>query len=111
MVNRKLLDNMSKIMQSDYKSAVKTAIQNRKCPFFKFRNVLSRRSSSQNYQPQQPQQKRNYVAYRTREPTHAGPSDQGKEHNECKQLGEISPTKTKTALTFRSTSLRAQSKE
>ena len=30
MVNRKLLDNMSKIMQSDYKSAVKTAISNRK---------------------------------------------------------------------------------
>ena len=30
MVNKKLLDNMSKIMQSDYKSAVKTAISNRK---------------------------------------------------------------------------------
>jgi len=30
MVNRKLLDSMSKIMQSDYKSAVKTAISNRK---------------------------------------------------------------------------------
>ena len=29
-VNRKLLENMSKIMQSDYKSAVKTAISNRK---------------------------------------------------------------------------------
>ena len=29
-VNRKLLDNMNKIMQSDYKSAVKTAISNRK---------------------------------------------------------------------------------
>jgi hypothetical protein len=26
MVNRKLFDNMSKIMQSDYKSAVKAAI-------------------------------------------------------------------------------------
>ena len=29
-VNKKLLDNMNKIMQSDYKSAVKTAISNRK---------------------------------------------------------------------------------
>ena len=28
--NRKLLDNMSRIMQNDYKSAVKTAISNRK---------------------------------------------------------------------------------
>jgi len=30
VVNRKLLDNMSKIMQNDYKSAVKTAFSNRK---------------------------------------------------------------------------------
>jgi len=29
-VNRKLLENMSKIMSNDYKSAVKTAIENRK---------------------------------------------------------------------------------
>ena len=29
MVNKKLLENMSKIMHSDYKSAVKTALSNR----------------------------------------------------------------------------------
>lgn len=29
-VNRKLLENMSKIMSNEYKSAVKTAIENRK---------------------------------------------------------------------------------
>ena len=29
-VNRKLLENMSKIMSNDYKSAVKTAMSNRK---------------------------------------------------------------------------------
>ena len=33
IVNRKLCDNMKKIMLSDYKSAVKTAISNRKSIF------------------------------------------------------------------------------
>ena len=40
MVNRKLLDNMSRIMASDYKSAVKEAISNRKSPSFSKRNVF-----------------------------------------------------------------------
>ena len=39
-VNRKLLENMSKIMQNDYKSAVKTAISNRK-RFFLSSTMLS----------------------------------------------------------------------
>ena len=39
-VNRKLLDNMNKIMSSDYKSAVKTAISNRRYkPVVKFKLI------------------------------------------------------------------------
>lgn len=40
MVNKKLLDNMSKIMSSDYKSAVKTAISNRKSPIAHHTNSM-----------------------------------------------------------------------
>lgn len=40
IVNKKLLENMSKIMQNDYKSAVKTALSNRKHLHSPFMHVL-----------------------------------------------------------------------
>ena len=38
--NKKLLHSMGQIMQSNYKSAVKTAISNRKCLHFKIKSAL-----------------------------------------------------------------------
>ena len=47
-VNKKLLDNMNKIMQSDYKSAVKTAISNRKSYSYLILTNFKTCSSSKN---------------------------------------------------------------
>lgn len=109
-VNRKLLDNMNKILQSDYKSAVKTAISNRKFKLsrssvqvkLKFSSV----STAQDHEFERESQEGDHAEDCTREPTHAQPPDAGQKHLLCHQVGGVPPKAAKAAQTIRCAPLR-----
>ena len=118
-VNRKLLDNLSKIMQNDYKSAVKTAISNRKYIVMQpklfnkiadFLNLHSIRSSKEDNESECASSQRKHAAHRPRKSADAQSTHQRQEHFQCARMGTTAPNETKTAQKVRCAPLHSQLK-